>query len=164
MTLPSILSPAVQSWAAFYDAHRAVSITVRFLHLAGLVAGGGAALAADRQILSSLRAKASSRAATLAALRPAHRVVVPALVLVVVTGILLTAADTETFLASRLYWIKMGLVTLLLLNGGALVVAGSRAARSAGAEGWGRLGVTSAGSLVLWLLILYVGVWLTVAA
>jgi hypothetical protein len=161
MALPTFLASAVKSWAAFYDAHHVVSVTVRYLHLAGLVVGGGTALASDWQILRAARSDASERIATLATLRGAHRVVVPALALVVATGVLLTAADTGTFLISRLYWTKLSFVTLLLINGAGLVAAEKRAATG---MSWRWLSFASIASLLLWLLILHLGVWLTVAA
>jgi hypothetical protein len=161
MAIPHFLASAVASWAAFCDAHRAVSVTVRYLHVAGLVVGGGAAVAADWRILKAARAGPSLRSATLAALVGVHRVVMPALAVVVISGVLLTAADSATFLASRLYWTKMGFVALLLVNGAGLVAAESRAAAG---TGWRWLGLFSGASLFLWLLILYLGVWLTVAA
>jgi hypothetical protein len=163
MALPTFLASALESWAGFYDHHQMVSVTVRYLHLAGLVVGGGTALAADRQILKAARSGPAQRAVVLAALGASHRVVVPALALMVATGALMTASDTGTFLGSRLYWSKMGLVTLLLLNGAGLVAA-ERAASRERPGGWGWLGLTSATSLVLWLAILFAGVWLTVAA
>jgi hypothetical protein len=90
-------------------------------------------------------------------------VVVPALAVVVATGALMTLADTETFFASRLYWTKLGLVGLLLLNGLGLLAA-ERAAANGRPKAWLGLGLASSASLVLWLVILFAGVWLTVAA
>ncbi|HSD27293.1 MAG TPA: hypothetical protein VLL75_08310, partial [Vicinamibacteria bacterium] len=63
----------------------------------------------------------------------------------------------------RLFWSKMGLVALLLLNGAGLLAAEHAASRER-ARGWPWLGLTSAGSLVLWLVLLFMGVWLTAAA
>jgi hypothetical protein len=163
MALPAFLTSTIASWAAFYDAHRMVSVTIRYLHLAGLVVGGGTALAADRRILKAARWGSTERSATVAALHASHRVVVPALAVVVVTGALMTASDTATFVGSRLFWSKMGLVTLLLLNGVGILVA-ERVASRERARGWSWLGLTSAASLVLWLVILFMGVWLTAAA
>jgi hypothetical protein len=163
MALPTFLTSAIGSWAAFYDAHRMVSVTIRYLHLAGLVVGGGTALATDRQILRAARSAPSARSAIVATLHASHRVVVPALAVVVVTGLLMTASDTATFLASRLFWSKMGLVALLLLNG-AGILAAERAVSRERARGWPWLGLTSAASLVLWLVILFMGIWLTAAA
>jgi hypothetical protein len=163
MGLPSFLAPAVESWAAFYGDHQAVSVAVRFLHLAGIVVGGGTALLTDRRTLRALRSGDEARGVALVELASAHRVVVPALALVAATGILMAASDTETFLNSRLYWSKMGLVALLLLNGLGLQAA-ERAAAAGKPKGWTGLGLASAASLLLWLAILLTGVWLTVAA
>jgi hypothetical protein len=163
MTLPTFLASTVESWAAFYDAHRMVSVAVRYLHLAGLVVGGGTALFTDRHVLRAARSGPSERAASLAALDASHRVVVPALAVVALTGLLMTASDTPTFLGSRLYWSKMGLVTLLLLNGAGLLAA-ERAVSRGAARGWWWLGLVSGASLCLWLVILFMGVWLAAAA
>ncbi len=162
MALPAVLASALESWASFYDRHHAVSVTVRYLHLVGLVTGGGTAIAADRQVLKALRAGPARRAEVLADLHASHPVVVPALAVVVATGALMTAADSATFFASRLYWTKLGLVALLLANGLGLLTA--ERALEHGSRSWRGLGVVSAASLVLWLAILLAGVWLTVAA
>ena len=62
MAFPSFLVPVADSWAAFYGDHRMVSVTVRFLHLAAIVVGGGSALAADRRTLRrSARASCATR-------------------------------------------------------------------------------------------------------
>ncbi len=164
MALPAFLAHAADAWAALYDGHHAVSVTVRFLHLSGLVVGGGTALAADRLGWRAARSGPEARSAALAALSGAHRVVLPALALVLVTGTLLTAADRETFLASRVFWAKLGLVALLLANGAALVAAERRVSRGDDEGGWRWLRRASAASFALWLLVLYFGVWLTVAA
>jgi hypothetical protein len=163
MALPAFLASAVESWADFYGHHQLVSIAVRYLHLAGLVVGGGTALFADRQILRAARSGPKERSGIVAALDASHRVVVPALAVVVTTGLLMTASDTETFFGSRLYWSKMGLVGLLLLNG-AFLLAAERAVAGERPKGWRWLGLASAASLVLWLTILFFGVWLTAAA
>jgi len=163
MSLPAFVQTAVDSWADFYGHYQIVSVTVRYLHLAGLLVGGGTALAADRQVLQAARSDPSARSGIVAAVHGAHRVVVPALAVVVATGLLMTLSDTETFFASPLYWSKMGLVGLLLLNGLGLVAA-ERAAASETPSGWRWLGLTAATSLFLWLAILLAGVWLTVAA
>jgi hypothetical protein len=160
----AFLASLIRSWAVFFDDHQMVSVTVRFVHLAALLVGGGAAIGADWRILRALRAPAAQRQAVLAGLASIHRVVIPALGLMVASGLLMTLSDTSTFMASRVYWSKMGLVALLLINGGALMRAESKAQRTDGARGWGALRWASATSMTLWLVILYVGLWLTVAA
>ena len=97
-----------------YSDHHAVSVTVRFLHLAGLLVGGGTALVADRHLLAAVRGDIARRQTRLALAGASHRVVVPALALMAVTGMLMAAADLETFLNSRLFWTKMLIVGLLL--------------------------------------------------
>jgi hypothetical protein len=163
MALPTFLASTVLSWAEFYDSHQLVSVTVRFLHMVGLLVGGGTALATDRHLVRAARSGPSERAASFAALGDSHRVVVPALGAVVLTGLLMTAADTPTFLGSRLYWSKMGLVTLLFLNGLGILAA-ERAVARGRERAWRWLGVFSGASLGLWLAILFAGIWLTVAA
>lgn len=164
MALPAFLTRAVDGWAAFYEAHRMVSVTVRWLHLGGLIVGGGTALAADRRVFAGVRSGAAgAREASLVELDGTHRVVVPALALVALTGLLMTASDSATFVSSRLYWMKMGLVALLLLNGAGLLAA-ERAAKGGSSSGWSWLAVVSGVSFVLWLVILFFGVWLTAAA
>jgi hypothetical protein len=161
MSLPALLSSAAAAWAAFYGAHQPVSVTVRWLHLAGLLVGGGTALYADRRILA---ADAAGRPAALTTLDASHRTVVAALAVVALSGALMTASDVDTFISSRLYWTKMGLVGALLLNGLALLRAEIVASRDSSGPGWTWLRATSGISLVLWLAILYMGLWLTVAA
>ena len=163
MALPAFVTSTVESWSDFYGHHQLVSVAVRYLHLAGLLVGGGTALAADRQVLGAARSGSEARSGVASALDASHRVVVPALAVVVTTGLLMTASDTETFFGSRLYWSKMGLVGLLLLNGLGLLAA-ERAIAVERPTGWRWLGLTSAASLVLWLTILFFGVWLTAAA
>ena len=76
----------------------------------------------------------------------------------------MAASDLETYLNSRLFWMKMGIVGLLLINGGLLVLSERAAAGGTGDGGWARLRFVSAASLALWLLALLAGTWLTVAA
>jgi hypothetical protein len=160
MATPAWLAAATDGWSAWYADHRMVSVTVRFLHLGALLFGGGTALATDRLVLTSVR---KGLATSLGALEASHRVVVPSLALVVLTGLLMTAADLETYRVSSLYWTKMGLVGLLLLNGTALLVL-ERRARSGRRTALAGLSWVSAVSLLLWLANLFAGVWLTVAA
>jgi hypothetical protein len=162
MALPSFLASAADSWAAFYGDHRVVSVSIRFLHLAAIVVGGGSAIAADRRALSAI-GSAERRDAAVAELAGAHRVVVPSLAFVVATGVLMALSDRDVFFASPVYWTKLGLFVLLLANGG-LLLAGERAFVAGRPAGAGLLRAGSALSLLLWLAVLFAGVWLTVAA
>lgn len=73
------------------------------------------------------------------------------------------SADLDTFLASKLFWVKIGFFAALLLNGAALQVVEHSAARNQSGA-WRRLSVISMISLALWLITAFVGTWLTVAA
>jgi uncharacterized membrane protein len=152
-------------WSAYYADHQMVSLVIRYIHLAALMVGGGTALAIDRVVLASARARTDDRRrAAFMALRGSHRVVVPSLAVVTLSGILMTVADWTTFEVSRLFWIKMVLFLLLVLNGAALVGAERAFAKSGDLGLWRRLVAASGVSCVLWLLVLWVGEWLTTAA
>ncbi len=161
MHVPAAFSDALAWWSAAYGDHRLLSVSIRFLHIAGLVIGGGTAILTDRAILHGARGGADARTSALAVLHRSHRTVVPALVLVVATGVLLSASDVSTFFASRVYWVKLSLVALLLLNGAGLVAAERLAARR---DAWRRLAFASAASLTLWIVLLFVGTLLTASA
>ena len=95
-------------WSAYYSDHQMVSLLIRYLHLAALMVGGGTALAIDRVVLGTARTRTDDRRrAAFTAMKGSHRVVVPALAIVTASGILMAAADWTTFVASRLFWIKM---------------------------------------------------------
>ncbi len=157
-------------WNSLYSDSTVVSTTVTALHIVTLVVSGGLAIAADRSTLRALREPASERARQLRELRAVHRPVLVWLTLLMVSGALLAAADVETFAVSVLFWAKMGVVVLLLVNGAMLYRAERRLAHSldAGAappeHSWQRLGTFSRVSLSLWLLITVLGVVLTNAA
>jgi hypothetical protein len=77
--------------------------------------------------------------------------------LIAVSGVLLFAADFETYLYSRFFWAKMGLVALLIVNGALLWSAGTRANRG-DRTAWGVLRLTAVVSIALWLLTTLGGV------
>lgn len=152
-------------WSTYYGDHQMVSLAVRYLHVAALMVGGGTALAIDRVVLGTARRRTDDRRhAALTALRGSHNVVVPALIVVAITGVLMTAADWSTFETSRLFWSKMVLFALLLGNGMLLVAAERRYADGANVEKWRRVILASGASVCLWLVILWIGEWLTIAA
>lgn len=152
-------------WSAYYSDHQMVSLWIRYLHVAALMVGGGTALAIDRVVLGTARARAEDRRrAAFTAMQGSHRVVVPALVVVTASGILMAAADWTTFVESRLFWIKMISFGLLVINGMALVAVERAYAKTPDLSMWRRVVLASGVSCVLWLLILWIGEWLTIAA
>ena len=73
-----------------------------------------------------------------------------------ISGLLLLAADIDTYIASRLFWTKMALVALLMVNGLVLTRAERRA--TAGDDvSWGTLRWTAIASLALWTLTTLTG-------
>jgi hypothetical protein len=151
-------------WPSYYGNHQLASVAVRFLHLAGVLMAGGTGLFVDRQVLDAIRAGTQERENALVILGRTHIRVLSWMALIALTGVLMTAADAETFLPSKLYWLKMALVLLLLLNGAAMYLAGRRSRRIGIDSGWPRLAATSAISAVLWLITMFLGTLLTVAA
>jgi hypothetical protein len=152
-------------WSAYYSDHQMVSLLIRYLHLAALMIGGGTALAIDRVVLGTARTRADDRRrAAFIAMKGSHRVVVPALAIVTGSGVLMAAADWTTFVESRLFWFKMISFGLLVINGMALVAAERAYAKSTDVLMWRRVVLASGVSCLLWLLILWIGEWLTVAA
>jgi hypothetical protein len=145
----------VHAWEALYSDSAVLRTVIGFVHIAGLVIGGGCAIAADRATLIAYRRRAGSRGVELSTIRAAHRVVIAGLVAVSLSGALLLAADTGTYLYSRVFWLKMGLVAMLLANGAALRIFASRADEHG--AGWRPLAYTSGLSLALWLLTTLAG-------
>ena len=144
-------------WGSFYSNHAAVRTAVSFVHVAALVAAGGAAITADRGLLSALRLDERARRVQVSAIRQTHQVVAAGLALITLSGLLLLAADFDTYLYSRVFWVKMGLIGLLLVNGAVLIAAERRAAQGA-ATAWSTLRFTALASIALWFLTTLGGV------
>jgi hypothetical protein len=144
-----IASHLVARWAQLYSDDRAVSSTVTYVHLAGVLLGGGVAVAADRVALGKAR--------TVAVLDPrVHRWVLAGLGVIVVSGLLMMLADLHTYVTSAVFWVKMGL-TLLLLGNGYVRLQAETAVRRGVTAAWNRLRSASIASLVLWFVILLAG-------
>jgi uncharacterized membrane protein len=152
----NVLAGWAATWSALFSNSAALRTAIDFIHIGGLLGAGGAAIAVDRATLRAARSEESARTAQLHALHSSHRVVISGLLAVIVSGLLLFAADTETFLYSRIFWIKMGLLVLLLINGAVLMRTGDTAVRS-GRINWPVLRLTAITSLVLWFLTTLAG-------
>ena len=90
---------------------------VQSLHIGGVLMAGGLAIAADRGTLRALRAPAPDRAFPMRELAAVHQWVLTGLTIVVISGVGMLAADIETFFGSWIYWTKMALFVVLLVNG-----------------------------------------------
>lgn len=126
------------------------------MHIGGLVAGGGGAITVDLATITAARTRSSTLVAQLNLLKRTHVVVILGLIALVVSGVLLFAADVDTFISSRIFWMKMGLMVALLANG-VLLVRSERDATRAEAQAWTRLHFIATVSLILWFLITLAG-------
>lgn len=126
------------------------------MHVGGLLAGGGCAITADLATIRAAREGAAARVTQLHVLQRTHRLVVSGLGALVFSGLLQFTADLETFLHSRVFWLKMGLFVLLLANGG-LLLRGERQVTRGEPNAWTRLRYAAAASLVLWFLTTLAG-------
>lgn len=137
------------SWGSLYANHAALRTAIEFTHVGGLLAGGGCAITADLATLTAVRVGTHARGAQLQLLQRTHRLVVSGLVALFVSGALLLAADVDTYWSSRIFWIKMGLIALLIVNG-ARLVRGEREVRLGRDRAWEQLHRASLVSLALW--------------
>ena len=164
---PEALVRLVEPWSQFYGDSTVVPTLVVFGHIAALVFAGGLAITLDRATLRAARGPAEFRWRQLKELRSAHRLVVVGLGLSVVTGVLLFTADLETYFGSWIYWTKIGLIVLLLLNGYLMTRVEARISSTPNAAdeaGWKQLRTSAVASLILWFTIAFAGVALVKAA
>jgi len=152
------LTDLMTSWGSIYANHAVIRTIVSFVHVGALVAGGGLAVTTDRSLLRAGRTDEWSRRTLLDALHDAHGLVIVSLALIVASGLLLFASDYQTFLYSRFFWIKMGLVALLTINGAVLWRAERRALLAGDHAAWRTLHVTAVASITLWFLTTLGGV------
>ena len=151
-------------WQSAFSNSKVISTTVTGAHVFAMFIGGGFAIAADRMTLRALRGDVQARARQLLELRYVHRPVLISMAVLFVSGFLLAASDVKTFATDAVFWIKMGLVLLLILNGAVL----TRTEQSLGNAGitsehqqqrlWTRLRMSSWCSLFLWSATLIAGV------
>jgi hypothetical protein len=146
----------VDTWASAYANSATLRSGISFLHVGALLGGGGCAIAADLGTLRAVRRSSDHFRSELHRLRDVHRVVIGSLVMVVLSGILLMAADLDAYLASTAFWLKMALVVGLVANGAVLLVT------TAGAEPGDprlarRVRIVAVASLVLWFATTLLG-------
>jgi hypothetical protein len=157
------LSLAVKWWAHLYSDHKAVSETVNYVHLGGVLLAGGLAVAADRATLRLARADAlppESGSWALGEIAGVHRLVLIGLAVIFASGLLQTLSDLGTFLPSWVFWSKMGLVAVLLGNGWIRLRA-ERAVQRGVTAAWSAYRRTSIASLMLWFTLVLLGTILT---
>src|SRR5439155_99491 len=154
MVASTVVSQILTRWAHLYG-RTPVSATLTYLHLVGILVGGGVAVAADR---ASLRLSPATPdwSNELTRLAGVHRWVVAGLALIFASGVLMMLAELDSVATSVVFWTKMGLIALLLGNGYVRMRA-ENALQQGLAAGWRRFRRASVASLVLWLVVLFAG-------
>ena len=154
--MPVFVTHLVGSWAALYSGSAVVRTLVAFVHVGGLVGGGGAAISADRATLKATRRGLPSRAtrSTPSTTRTASSIL--GLAGVIASGVLLFAADVSTYAPSKLFWLKMLMVAALMINGAVLVRVG-RGVQAPDERTRRTMRWTAGLSLALWFLTTLVG-------
>lgn len=142
----------LEAWTELYSNSAVWRSAILYAHVGGILVGGGSAVAIDRLTLMA----PPDDPHQLRVVGGVHRLVVTAIALIAASGLLMLAANLETYLMSKVFWAKMFFVVMLLANGLRLVGA-EKAVRSGAPSGWGRLRSASLTSLVLWLLIALFG-------
>ena len=159
MSLVHQMATMVAPWADFYNGSKAAQSVVNFGHFAGIMTAGGFALAADRATLRAAGAPAVDRPRQLQELAGTHPIVVAALAVTTLSGLLMFAADLENLATSVTFWIKMGLIGLLLFNGWLMLQAERtlELGNPTDSRGWQRLRRAALVSLMLWFAVVLVG-------
>jgi uncharacterized membrane protein len=157
---PDALIKLFKPWNDFYGDSKLTETIVMFAHTGGLVLAGGIAVATDRLTLRARSWTDSDRQRHLVELGALHRTVVTGLVIIVLSGLAMLCSDLETFWGSWIYWVKMTLIVLLLVNGGQMVGIEKKLATDSAATSphWARLRTSAAISITLWLTVTLAGV------
>ena len=160
--IAEVLATTSGPWSSVYAHNRAVSTTVIFLHVAPLIFGAGAAFVMDRTTLSASRGGPIERYRHLRELARVHRIVLAGLAFSFLSGLLMFLSDVTTFLGAMTFWVKIGLVGLLLANGYLLTRTEHALLTASNSDAlWSRMRTLSVVSAVLWMATTFSGVVLT---
>src|SRR2546429_9938930 len=109
MLASTTVSQLLAGWARLYG-HTPVSATLTYLHLVGILVGGGVAVAADR---ASLRLSPATPdwSNELTRLAGVHRWVVAGLALIFASGVLMMLAELDSGATSLAVWSHMGVIS-----------------------------------------------------
>jgi len=154
-------------WHHLFDRSRPVEMATVGTHVLSMLIAGGLAIAHDRGTMRASKSSDVIRSHHLGELQAVHRPVITALAICMASGVALFASDVGTYAFSPTFWIKLGLIALLLAN--ALVMqSGERTLSyaSAGAGGaataaWTRIRASSVVSVALWTSIVLISIVLS---
>jgi hypothetical protein len=161
-----------QPWNHLFSHSKMVSGSVTGAHIIALMFAGGLAIASDRL---TLRARGRDRVTRLSQLRDVaevHGAVLIGILVLFVSGVLLAAADVETFLPSPYFWVKLSLVVMLLINGAWLTTTERTLRARPPSDGvsadeealWSRVRTQAIASVSLWTATAVAGIVLSNAA
>lgn len=157
--MPDSITALLQPWADFHAEHTMLATALVAVHLLGLFVGGGIAIGADRRVLLAQPGTGEAYIAAGADLAATHGIVLIALTITVLSGVALAAADVGTFAVSPVFWSKMTVFGLLLLNGSRMRRTERRITGGADpALPWNRLRRSAWLSIGGWLLLVVLGV------
>jgi hypothetical protein len=165
MMLAVSLAGLADRWADYYKDHTAAQVTIQFLHIGGLLAAGGLALATDRETLLVQWQDLEARTVAVLAHQRIHAWVLTALTAVVASGAAFFLADRDTYLSSLPFWLKMGSVATLLANGTWMLRLERACTRQPSDDrAWRHLRFSAGASVGLWFLTTLLGTVLNNAA
>lgn len=158
MSLVESLVSLCAPFAHVYNKSKVLELGTTYAHLASMLAAGGFAIAADRQTLRVPRGDGDAITRLVTEQGTLHRLVIGGLVVSAISGVMMFAADVETFWGSWLYWAKMAGVVLLLGNGWLLQRSEhGLLADPLDAKALSRLRWSAIASLVLWFTVALLG-------
>src|SRR3954471_16380300 len=105
-----------EPWQKLYAHSTAVATLVLFGHVAGLLVAGALTFSTEAGALRLDPADDGERRRYLRDVPPPRGAIAIALGIAMLSGLLLFLADLEAFAVSRVFWVKMLLVVLLLVN------------------------------------------------
>jgi hypothetical protein len=143
--------------ASFYADSPVLRATATFAHFGGFLLGGGFAITTDAATLRAARAPSAEKDRQLAHIHGVHRIVLLGLALTLASGVLMFVADLEALATSPVFWVKMGLVGLLLVNGAVMVRTESALRRGRAGPDWSRLRRSALCSCGLWFAAVLAG-------
>ncbi|MFL5618041.1 MAG: hypothetical protein ACJ79A_06570 [Gemmatimonadaceae bacterium] len=169
LSIPDVgqIDAFAEPWRRLYAQSPLLSTLILFGHLGGLLAAGGLTVAAERATLRLDPRCDADRRRHLADLQRLRAPVWSAFGVALLSGALLFFADVEAFAASPIFWGKMLLVALLLVN--TLVTArldtalrrdgdaGTSHTTETRARRWRRRRAGAIATAMLWFGLVFVG-------